>query len=215
MAELRSILDPKMRLIQESQSGYIVRMTHRRIILIAGGALLTHVSFSSCAPAAMKRAPTNESEPVNPAPWRGPTLSRGTIPAVYVTEWRKADNRITCALLAPAALGAGMGATPRAATFSGGWAVAYDKGDTRSAFGVAGTATKAADRGPWKWPYDLRWADGSNVGYGPEGGTGPNELAYLEVRGQQCLYNVWSRLGRHHLEHLLSQLRFVDLNNRQ
>ncbi len=54
-----------------------------------------------------------------------------------------------------------------------------------------------------------RVADGSSAGYGPEGGTGPSDLAYLRIQGQECLYNVWSRLGRAHLEHLLESLRFV------
>lgn len=190
-------------------------MTHRRATFLANGALSILVSVTACAPAANGRPPPSETDPIPPAPWSQPTLSRGNVPAVYVTEWREADNRITCALLAPASLGDGTGATPRAATFSGGWAVAYDKGETRSAFGVAGTAVNSADPDSWKWSHNLRWADGSTAGYGPEGGTGPSELAYLKVHGQQCLYNVWSRLGRQHLEHLLTQLRFVDLSNRR
>ena len=43
-----------------------------------------------------------------------------------------------------------------------------------------------------------------------EGGSGPNQLAYLTIPGQGCLYNVWSRLGVDHLEYLLGQLRFVS-----
>jgi hypothetical protein len=69
---------------------------------------------------------------------------------------------------------------------------------------------KAADPSYSEWPHWLRWSDGSSAGYGPEGGTGPNQLAYLTIAGQQCLYNVWSRLGRTHLEQLLRTLRFVD-----
>ena len=34
--------------------------------------------------------------------------------------------------------GQDAGATPRTATYSGGWAVAYDRSDLRSAYGVAG-----------------------------------------------------------------------------
>ncbi|HEY5610921.1 MAG TPA: hypothetical protein VIL97_06930 [Thermoanaerobaculia bacterium] len=33
--------------------------------------------------------------------------------------------------------------------------------------------------------------------------------AYLRIAGQQCLYNLWSRLGRDHLELLLDELRLV------
>jgi hypothetical protein len=80
----------------------------------------------------------------------------------------------------------------------------------RSAFGVAGTGVDAADPSYSEWPYSRVWNDGSSAGYGPEGGTGPNQLAYLRIAGQDCLYNVWSRLGRDHLEDLLENLRFVD-----
>lgn len=144
------------------------------------------------------------------APWTGPRLKAGEVPAVYLAEWRKAENRAGCAPIAPAALGAGAGATPRAASFSGGWGVAYDLPGRRSAFGVAGTGALAADSSYSAWPFHLDWADGGTAGYGPEGGTGPNQLAYLRIPGQACLYNVWSRLGREHLELLLSQLRFID-----
>ena len=80
----------------------------------------------------------------------------------------------------------------------------------RSAFGIAGSGSTPDSTTYDAWPHKLRWADGSSVGYGPEGGTGPNQLAYLRIHGQQCLYNVWSRLGIAHLEFLISQLRFVE-----
>lgn len=147
--------------------------------------------------------------PLPPAPWSGAHLGGDAVPTVYRTEWRRAANRAGCALVAPRALGAGEGAVPRRAEFSGGWAVAYDRGGVRSAFGVAGTGT-TADGDLHAWPDTLRWADGSEAHYGPEGGTGPNELAYLRIAGQRCLYNVWSRLGRAHLERLLAELRRVD-----
>ena len=134
------------------------------------------------------------------------------MPAVYLAEWGKAENRATCALIAPSSLGEGAAATPRSAYFGGGWAVSYDmpgQPGVRSAFGVAGTGSAAADPSYDEWPFRRRWADGSSAGYGPEGGSGPNLLAYLRVSGQRCLYNVWSRLGRAHLEHLLDSLRFV------
>jgi len=132
------------------------------------------------------------------------------VAAVYRTEWQKAPNRATCALIAPRSLGEGAGAVPRRANFSGGWAVAYDRPGLRSAFGVAGTGSKASDPAYSDWPHARRWADGSSAEYGPEGGTGSNQLAYLRIAGQECLYNVWSRLGRAHLELLLEELRFVQ-----
>lgn len=144
------------------------------------------------------------------APWRQQPLASADVPGVYLTQWQKAENRATCALIAPRSLGdAARGATPRAATFSGGWAVAYDLPNLRSAFGVAGAGVKAGDPSYAKWPYTLSFGDGSIAEYGPEGGEGPNQLAYLKIKGQDCLYNIWSRLGREHLELLLRELRFV------
>jgi hypothetical protein len=143
------------------------------------------------------------------APWAGERLAAAQVPAAFVTEWRNAENRATCAPVAPASLGAG--ATPRRANFSGGWAVAYDQPGLRSAFGVAGTGSRASDPSYDDWPHRRAWADGSSAGYGPEGGTGPNQLAYLRIQGQDCLYNVWSALGRAHLEQLLESLRFVSV----
>lgn len=88
--------------------------------------------------------------------------------------------------------------------------MAYDLPDLRSAFGVAGAGVRADEPALYQWPHRKQWADGSVAGYGPEGGIGPNELAYLRIRGQGCVYNIWSRLGRDHLEFLLERLRFVD-----
>lgn len=160
---------------------------------------------SSPAPPPPPAAPA-----LDPAPWSAPPLSADSVPAVYKAEWQKAENRETCALLAPASLGDGAGATPRRANFSGGWAVAYDQPGLRSAFGVAGAGTSAADDSYAGWPHGKEWADSSSAGWGPEGGTGPNQLAFLRVKGQGCLYNIWSRLGVEHLEFLLSQLRYVE-----
>jgi hypothetical protein len=143
-----------------------------------------------------------------PAPWSGVPLRAAEVPPAYRVAWAKAPNRRTCALLAFRSVDGG--ATARRAYFGGGWGVAYDRRGMRSAFGVAGTGVSAHDTtGSYHWPNTLRWADGSVAEYGPEGGTGPNQLAYLRVRGQGCLYNVWSRLGRAHLERLLGELRLV------
>jgi hypothetical protein len=143
----------------------------------------------------------------DPAPWSAAPLALADVPPVYPQQWRKADNRATCAMLAPtAAIG---DAKPRAATFSGGWAVAYDEPGLRSAFGVAGTGL-AADAGTFDgWDDSIAWADGSTASWGPEGGTGPDFLAYVQVAGQGCLYNVWSKHGSAHLVEVLESLRFV------
>lgn len=154
--------------------------------------------------------PVDSTLPPAP-PWRQEPIPGGAAPEVYTQEWLKAENRSTCALIAPRSLGPeGAGATPRAATFSGGWAVAYDLPNLRSAFGVAGTGSKADAPGTYdRWPHVLEWDDGSKAEYGPEGGQGPKQLAYVKVHGQDCLYNVWSALGREHLELLLRELRYV------
>jgi hypothetical protein len=128
--------------------------------------------------------------------------------------WRSAENSTRCALLAPERLDPLLqqAARPRAATFSGGWAVAYDLPETRSAFGIAGTGASAWSGDVYDaWPHRRVFADSSRVGYGLEGGAGTNWLAYVRIPGQECLYNVWSRRGREHLEELLGQLRFVEV----
>lgn len=144
------------------------------------------------------------------APWQRDVLNPGDVPQVYINVWRKAENREECALIAPVWVDEGKDASLRAAYFGGGWGVAYDMPALRSAFGVAGTGAEAAGPSYHAWPFKREWPDGSTAGYGPEGGSGPNLLAYLRIPGQDCLYNVWSRLGVHHLETLLEQLRFVQ-----
>ena len=178
---------------------------------LARAALLGCVAYLAGCTTTSSSGHVDPTLPV-PAPWSGPALARSDVPDIYLTVWRRAENRGRCALLAPSRLDPGLQerATPRAATFSGGWAVAYDLPGERSAFGVAGTGSDAwADDVYDEWPEKRLLEDGSRVGYGPEGGTGPNWLAYLHIAGQQCLYNVWSRRGKAHLEELLGQLRFV------
>ena len=170
-------------------------------------ALATLLLLTACS--TTPTAPPATSPFRRTAPWREAALSRTAVPAVYVAQWEKAENRNSCALLAPASVGPeGAGATPRAANFSGGWAVAYDLPNLRSAFGVAGTGADTSGPTYDQWPYAYTWDDGK-VEYGPEGGDGPNQLAYLRISGQRCLYNVWSRLGRQHLEQLIRELRMV------
>jgi hypothetical protein len=163
--------------------------------------LFLAVIFAACA---STPAPTG---PVSP--WSAPPIPEAAAPAVFGAEWKKSANRETCALLAP--ISVAENATPRRASFAGGWAVAYDVPGQRSAFGIAGTGAKAADPSYDAWPHRKAWTDGSTVGYGPEGGKGPNQLAYLRVAGQDCLYNVWSTVSIEHLEQLIDSLRMVDV----
>ena len=148
--------------------------------------------------------------------------------AVILAEWRKAANRRACAPLGFSGEASG-GGQPRRAYFGGGWAAAFDRPGLRSAFGVAGVGLLPGDNDPFvrrraelerQWPYGRELPGlrrGAFAGYGIEGakplaladgdGRGLNLLAYVRVPGQRCLYNVWSKLGRTHLERLLDGLR--------
>lgn len=167
--------------------------------------------------------------PSHAAPARRP-LIHGE--AVILAEWRKAANRRACAPLGFSGEASG-GGQPRRAYFGGGWAAAFDRAGLRSAFGVAGVGLLPGDDDSFQrqraelarqWPYGRelpRLGRGAFAGYGIEGarplsaadgdGRGQNLLAYVRVPGQQCLYNVWSKLGRAHLEKLLDGLRPVRI----
>jgi hypothetical protein len=160
--------------------------------------------------------PTRNDLPAMPAaPWSAPPIASTSIPRIYSDVWRVAENRSRCALLAPVALSPeDSAAASRKATFSGGWAVAYDLPQLRSAFGVAGSGSDAWGPDTYaQWPHNTIWSDRSSAGYGPEAGTGPNWLAYVKIPGQGCLYNVWSRRGQTHLERIIESLRFVTMSN--
>jgi hypothetical protein len=69
------------------------------------------------------------------------------------------------------------------------------------------------------WPNVHHWSDGSSVGWGvagrgvlqqaaPEWPT--HWLAYMELEGSRCFYQVGSYLSEEHLIFLLSHLRFVE-----
>lgn len=146
---------------------------------------------------------------------------------IALAEWRKSDRPDTCAPLALTS-DAGARGTARRANFSGGWGVAFDLPNLRSAYGIAGTGFLPQDHGnvekqrarlAAQWPLFRELEQlpkPSFAGYGIEGaqdyspdspdGRGENSIAYVRVGGQQCDYNVWSRLGRAHLEHLLEHL---------
>lgn len=178
--------------------------------------LLALIAVSACNGSPETQRPPTLDTPADArptAPWSGPTLTAEEVPAEYLAAWGDAENRDWCALLAfdhPPPRGADVAAQPRVARFGGGWGVAYDLPDLRSAFGVAGTGVEPGPDTYDDWPHRREWRDGSRADYGPEGGSGPKQLAYLRVEGQRCLYNVWSHLGRTHLEELLESLRFVE-----
>jgi hypothetical protein len=146
----------------------------------------------------------------NLPPWSAQPLKASQVPKVYLSEWKKAENHNKCAPLALLNAEKARGLKVRRATFSGGWAVAYDSPTVRSSFGIAGSGIDIDEPGTvFKFPHVIRWSDGSIVSYGLEGGRGPGYLAYLNVAGQSCLYNIWSKRGREHLESLIETLRLV------
>jgi hypothetical protein len=69
------------------------------------------------------------------------------------------------------------------------------------------------------WPNVHHWSDGSSVGWGVAGRgtlqeTNPewptHWLAYMELEGSRCFYQVGSYLSEEHLIFLLGHLRFVE-----
>jgi hypothetical protein len=150
-----------------------------------------------------------------PPPWEtAPATGRST-PRIYVSEWKKAENRNRCQPLVLFGAERELGVKTRRAEFAGGWAVAYDLPSERSTFGIAGTGLDLDSKGStFNFPNTITWNEGSSVSYGLEGGTGPGYLAYLKVSGQSCLYNIWSKRGKIHLEHLISSLRQVKVRSR-
>ena len=165
------------------------------------------------APSAVSSGPSLNDLPVlPPPPWSAARISASMLPPIYARVWRAAENRSKCALIAPRGLNAEVAAaTPRKATFSGGWAVAYDLPNDRSAFGIAGSGSNAWDADTYsQWPHNISWSDGSSAGYGPETASETNWLAYVKIKGQQCLYNVWSHRGESHLKQIIDSLRIVD-----
>lgn len=178
-------------------------------------------------PAVAPPPPTpGRTEAATPAP------ARLVGEAVILAQWEQAGNRRECAPLAFATTGQARGA-PRPAEFAGGWGVAFDLPNLGSAYGVAGPGIVASDRDEpdvqearlrEQWPYfrDLgELPQPAFAGFGVEGaapyppgnpnGRGVNSLAYVRMGGQVCTYNVWSGLGRRHLETLLDSLRPVPV----
>jgi hypothetical protein len=166
------------------------------------------------------------------APARPPAYAPAPLIGEHVarTEWAKATDKAGCAPLALAS-DAGGGGTPRRADFSGGWGVAFDRPGLRSAYGFAGPGILPGDAGSAEsqrarlarqWPLMKEITTlppPSFAGYGLSGaepypldnpeGYGQQSVAYLRVGGQTCTYNIWSRIGRAHLESLLDNLRLL------
>lgn len=188
--------------------------------------------ISACATAPDSASSNTTSTNPTPASTTRPPMR--TSPALVaenlvLTEWGKAENKASCA---PASfLKTGQPMNARRADFSGGWAVAFDLPGLRSAYGIAGTGSldsdnisEAARRGEIeRWPYvrDLPALPApSYAGYGLSGfndyptdnraGAGLDNAAYMRIGGQKCLYNVWSKISRAHLESLLDNIRLIE-----
>lgn len=163
------------------------------------------------------------------APWaREAPLGAQAVPAPIVSAWEHAENRAQCAPLAPTSLGAGDGARPRVGELEGGWAVEFDRrglpgirpdGETcarcgRGAFGIAGTNLIPEDLVSEESDSDLpepSFADGSHLSVEPPASGEDVAAAILTVRGQGCVYQVWSFLGEEHVRELVDSLRLVDV----
>jgi hypothetical protein len=143
-------------------------------------------------------------------PWDRGLLGLAEVPPVLVEEWRRAENQLWCSALYPVDTGV-TAATVRRAEFSGGWALAWDTPELRSAFGVAGVGSPAWDDIGTRMPNTVAYR-GQIVGYGGEGfdDAATQRLAEFSIPGQLCAYQVWSQLGDEHLLELVDSLRLVD-----
>ena len=191
------------------------------------GATVARMTAASAVP------PVAASQPVQAPPPPVPELVGADVARA---QWARSDDGKSgktprCAPLALASA-AGADGAPRAADFSGGWGVAFDLPNLRSAYGFAGPGVLPDDETPpeaqrtrlaRQWPY-MQELDQlpapSFAGYGLSGaepypednpeGHGLQSIAYVHVGGQTCTYNVWSRISRAHLQALLGNLRLLD-----
>lgn len=166
--------------------------------------------------------------PGDPAPpWNAPALPSNQAPAAISQAWKADQDRSGCAPIGFAATDL-PGATAHVAPFGdNGWGVGFDKpgepGNAtsgqysptggHSVFGVACSGLPDIVHSFADWPHHIVWSDGSRADYGPQGFTGPVWIAFVHIRGQTNLYQIWSALGRQHLQYLLSQLRYVNTNS--
>jgi hypothetical protein len=166
-------------------------------------------------------APTPEGTGLPEAPWSGRTLLPEHVPPELLRAWARADNRARCAPMMPELV---QGVAARAMALDGGWGVVFDSpgeagitadGEpcTRcglSAYGIAGTAATPddwADLGPAH--LEPRFRDGSLVELEPTEETGGALTATIVVKGQGCVYQLWTFLGEDHLSDLVGGLRRV------
>lgn len=162
------------------------------------------------------------------SPWSSAPLGSAAVPGPILSAWQHAENRAQCAPLAPVALGAGAGARPRVGELEGGWAVEFDQrgmpgvgrdGELcarcgRGVFGIAGTNLIPEDLVTEESEAELpapSFADGSHLSVEPPAEGEDVAAAVITVRGQGCVYQVWSFLGEEHVRELVGSLRLVDV----
>lgn len=159
------------------------------------------------------------------APWAVAPMAADTAPAELLAAWAQAENRSSCAPIAPAALGAADGATARRSEMiQGGWAVEFDRRGMpglsrdgspcahcgRGVFGIAGTGMTADELPEDPAP---SFADGSHFEVEVPAEGESVAAAMITVRGQGCVYQVWSFLGEEHVREIVDGLRRVETND--
>lgn len=147
-----------------------------------------------------------------PESWHLAPIVATATDSTYKTEWAKSDLKNKCPILAlPIKADSHIvNHSVRRANFSGGWGVAYDLPNLRSAYGVALSGISAPVGNESIWDNYHLYPDGTELTYGREGGD-PNGqwLAYLTLGSSHCAYNIWSKHGKSHLEQIISDLRPV------
>ena len=174
---------------------------------------MTSVAISGCIVVNTAQAATRLPK----SPWQShASLKSSQVSPIYQQQWRQSDYKY-CPILAIANHSSIniKTAQPRAANFSGSFAVAYDlaqyKGKPlRSAYGVANAGTTFKRDLYQGWAYRKNYADGSYVTLGREGNNPQGKmLAYL-VLNNGCFYNIWSQLSSEHLQKMIAHLRYVN-----
>lgn len=153
------------------------------------------------------------------APWAGALVPADNLSQEVASALETAENRSWCAPMVPAS----AGEPARAATLAGGWSLEFDQrgapgiranGNScarcgRASFGVAGTSMGTDEAVDFEADAPVAvFNDGSTQDIVAEDGVAS---ATLTVGGQGCVYQVWSFLGEDHLNSLLEELRFVEL----
>lgn len=158
------------------------------------------------------------------SPWSADPLPVEAAPAALLAAWAEAENRGHCAPIAPAAMGAAEGARARVSEMiEGGWAVEFDHRGMpglardgslcnrcgRGVFGIAGTSMLQEELPEEPTP---SFADGTYLEVEPPGEGEIVAAAMFTVRGQECVYQVWSFLGEEHVRELIDGLRRVEVD---